>query len=71
MDSQPFDRPFGWALVRLDGADTAMLHAVDAPGADAMSTGMRVKVRWREEREGSITDIECFEPVATGGGSGA
>ena len=25
-------RPFGWALIRLDGADTTMLHAVDAPG---------------------------------------
>ena len=23
-------RPFAWALIRLDGADTAMLHAVDA-----------------------------------------
>src|SRR5918995_4175412 len=27
---QPFDRPFAWALVRMDGADTAMLHSVDA-----------------------------------------
>jgi uncharacterized OB-fold protein len=69
MADQPLDRPFGWALVRLDGADTALLHAVDAPGADAMAAGMRVKVRWRGEREGSITDIECFEPVAVGGGS--
>ena len=23
---------------------------------------MRVRVRWREERVGAITDIECFEP---------
>src|SRR5690242_11094373 len=28
---QPFDRPFAWALVQLDGADTALLHALDAP----------------------------------------
>ena len=27
---QPLDRPFAWALVKLDGADTAMVHAVDA-----------------------------------------
>ena len=39
-----------------------MLHAVDAGSPEAMSTGMRVKVRWRAEREGNITDIECFEP---------
>src|SRR4051812_45049474 len=29
LDGQPLDRPFAWALVRLDGADTALLHAVD------------------------------------------
>lgn len=63
--NQPLDHPFAWALVRLDGADTAMLHAVDAPGRDAMATGMRVKARWRDEREGHIRDIECFEPEAT------
>jgi len=61
-DGQPFDRPFAWALVRLDGADTTMLHAVDAP-EDAMAAGLRVRVRFAEERVGSLTDIECFEPV--------
>ena len=30
---QPFDRPFAWALIRLDGADTSMLHAVFADSA--------------------------------------
>lgn len=62
VEGNPLDRPFAWALVRLDGADTAMLHAVDAGSADAMSTGMRVRVRWADEREGAITDITCFEP---------
>ncbi|CAN5637504.1 hypothetical protein BH20ACT2_BH20ACT2_01720 [soil metagenome] len=66
---QPLDRPFAWALVRLDGADTAMLHAVDAGEESAMATGMRVRVRWRDEREGHICDIACFEPVADGGAS--
>jgi uncharacterized OB-fold protein len=61
---QPLDRPFAWALIKLDGADTALLHAVDAPGMDAMRTGMRVRARWRDaaEREGHINDIVCFEP---------
>ena len=62
---QPLDRPFGWALVRLDGADTSMLHAVDAGSAAAMSTGMRVRARWADERPGSIRDIVCFEPADT------
>ncbi|MEU1042525.1 Zn-ribbon domain-containing OB-fold protein [Streptomyces sp. NPDC005551] len=59
---QPLDTPFAWVLVRLDGADTALLHALDAPGPDAVHTGMRVRVRWAGERSGAITDIACFEP---------
>ena len=65
---QPLDTPFAWALVRLDGADTALLHALDAPppgSADpgAVRTGLRVRVRWAAERSGAITDIACFEPL--------
>ncbi|MBO3680570.1 Zn-ribbon domain-containing OB-fold protein [Streptomyces sp. NEAU-YJ-81] len=59
---QPLDTPFAWVLVRLDGADTALLHALDAPGPDAVRTGMRVRIRWAGERVGAITDIACFEP---------
>ncbi|HJP65667.1 MAG TPA: OB-fold domain-containing protein [Actinomycetota bacterium] len=59
---QPLDHPFAWALVKPDGADTALLHAVDAGEESNMSTGMRVTVRWRDERKGHINDIECFEP---------
>ena len=43
LRKHPLDRPFAWALVQIDGADTALLHALDAPSADAVSTGMRVK----------------------------
>ena len=58
---QPFDRPFAFALVTLDGADTPLLHAVDAAGPEALSTGMRVRARWAGERSGAITDV-VFEP---------
>ena len=60
--NQPLDQPFAWALVRLDGADSAMLHAVDAGEESRMSTGMRVRVRWRDDTQGDIHDIVCFEP---------
>ncbi|MEU5977078.1 OB-fold domain-containing protein [Streptomyces sp. NPDC047315] len=59
---QPLTTPFAWALVRLDGADTALLHALDAPGPDAVHSGMRVRIRWAATRTGAITDIACFEP---------
>ncbi|GHH28439.1 Zn-ribbon domain-containing OB-fold protein [Lentzea cavernae] len=61
LEGQPLDRPFAWALVQLDGADTSLLHAVDAGSPDQISTGARVRARWRGERVGAITDIECFE----------
>jgi uncharacterized protein len=47
-------------LVKLDGADTALLHAVDTGSMDAMKTGMRVEPRWKADRIGHITDIEAF-----------
>ncbi len=63
----PLDRPFAWALVKLDGADTAMLHAVDPGDIRDMSTGMRVTARFAAERSGTIRDIVCFEPDPRGG----
>lgn len=59
---QPLGTPFAWVLVRLDGADTALLHVVDTGDESRMRTGMRVKPRWREERVGDIHDIEAFVP---------
>lgn len=61
LAGQPLDRPFAWALVQLDGADTSMLAAVDCGSADGIRTGARVKARWAEERVGSIRDLGCFE----------
>lgn len=63
LQGNPLERPFAWALVRLDGADTALLHAVDVDSPAAMSTGMRVRVRWAEAPVGHIRDIACFEPA--------
>ena len=56
------DHPFAWALIQLDGATSALLHAVDAGRESRMRTGMRVRPRWRGEPRGEIQDIECFEP---------
>jgi len=61
-NKQPLGKPFAWALIRLDGADTGLLHAVDAGTPESMKTGMRVRPRWRAQCTGMITDIECFEP---------
>lgn len=44
------------ARIRIDGADHPMLHRLDAP----VPVGSRVKAVWREDRVGTITDIERF-----------
>ena len=58
LEGQPLDRPFAWALILLDGADTPLLHAVDA----AVKTGDRVHAHWVDEPVGAITDIAYFLP---------
>lgn len=58
----PLRYPFAFALIRLDGADTSILHAIDVTDEASLRTGMRVRARWRDETQGDIHDIVCFEP---------
>ena len=44
-------------MVRLDGADTPMLHALDVASPDDVSVGQRVRVVWAVVRSGAITDF--------------
>ena len=62
--THPLQKPFAWALIQIDGADNAMVHAVDAGKAKRMRTGLPVRLRWAQERDGTIRDIECFEPIS-------
>jgi uncharacterized OB-fold protein len=50
--------PFTMALIKLDGADTKLLHRVK--GTD-IKKGDRVKPKWAAEPTAAITDIEYFE----------
>jgi uncharacterized protein len=60
LEGQPLQKPFAWVLVRLDGADSSMVHALDVGSPADVQTGMRVRVRWAEDTVGSIRDIACF-----------
>ncbi|MGV0812453.1 OB-fold domain-containing protein [Mycolicibacterium boenickei] len=64
LEGQPLDRPFAWALIKLDGADTALLHAVDVPEG-TLKSGDRVHAHWIDEPVGAITDIAYFVPGDT------
>jgi hypothetical protein len=71
----PFQRPFAFALIQLDGADTAMVHAVAASSPDVMARGLRVRAQYRKERTSAITDVyfapegeavDTFVPAGSG-----
>lgn len=62
LDRHPLDKPFAFALIQLDGADTALTHVVDAGSEANMKTGMRVTARWSNEPVGAIGDIVAFVP---------
>jgi uncharacterized OB-fold protein len=61
----PHDRqvPVIWGLIKLDGADTAMLHYLDEIKPENVTVGMRVKAVFSEGRNGTIRDISHFKPV--------
>ena len=59
-DQSPWNSPHALAMILLDGADTPFIHAVLVDNAEEMNTGMRVSIKWKQETEGHIQDIEGF-----------
>jgi len=63
LASLPRKVPVVFGLVRLDGADTSLLHYVEADDHQKIKIGMRLKVKFCKERNGTIHDIACFVPA--------
>jgi len=61
----PVDTPFAFALIRVDGTDTDLLHVV-VDDRERIQTGARVQLMWKPaaERVGAMTDIAGFRVVA-------
>ena len=59
VDDDPIDPPVAYGLVRLDGADTVVLHRL----LDPVDVGARVRAVVRDDRSASILDLEGFEPA--------
>lgn len=62
LAGQPLSQPFAWALIQLDGADSALLHVVKVDGPEQIATGQRVHPVWKAVRTGRIDDIAYFVP---------
>ena len=60
LDGEPLPALVTYALVKLDGADTVMVHRL--LDADAPQIGMRVRAVIRERRTASIDDLAGFTP---------
>jgi uncharacterized OB-fold protein len=63
VEGEPLEEPVTVGLVRLDGADTVVVHFV--VDADDLSAGMRVEavLQPKAKRTGSILDVRGFRPV--------
>jgi uncharacterized OB-fold protein len=61
IDGEALVRPIVLALVRLDRADTVLVHRL--LDTEEPSTGMRVRVVLAPERSASILDLQGFAPA--------
>lgn len=50
-----------FGLIRLDGADTALLHLLGETNLQSLKIGMKVSAVFAEKRTGSILDIAYFK----------
>lgn len=57
--------PYGFGLVRFDGADTNIYHLIDETDPARLRIGLPLEPVFVEqaERQGTLADIRCFRPV--------
>ena len=60
---KPIKVPRTDIYVKLDGADTCLMHWLDESDEKRIAVGARVKAVFKEHRRGTIHDIECFTQV--------
>ena len=63
LASIPKKVPVIFGLIKLDGADTAMIHYIEEVEPEAVKIGMKVKAKFAAERKAGMQDIEYFAPV--------
>ena len=61
IDGEPLEEPETLGLIKLDGADTVLMHRLI--GQDPWEIATRVGVVIKSDRAGSILDIEGFRPA--------
>jgi hypothetical protein len=59
----PRKAPFVMAMIKLDGADTPMVHILEGVDMDDVQIGAKVKAVFAEKTTNTILDIDHFVPV--------
>ena len=59
----PMKAPFAYGIIKLDGADTGMVHLIGEADLNRIRKGMRLKAVFREKLEGNYLDIKYFKPI--------
>lgn len=55
--------PFAFGIIKLDGADTGLVHRLGEVDFKKIQIGMRIKAVFEESLKGDIRDIKYFKPV--------
>ena len=59
----PKEPPYAYGVIKLDGATTGIVHLIGGVDLNKIKVGMKMEPVFKEQREGSILDIEYFKPV--------
>ena len=59
----PSDRPFAIGVIKLDGADTGLVHRLGEVDFTEIRIGMRLEAVFADFPKGDIRDILYFRPV--------
>jgi uncharacterized OB-fold protein len=49
--------------IKLDKADSTIFMPLEGIKPKDVAAGLKVKVQWREETKGELSDIRCFKPA--------
>ncbi len=63
LPALPQKAPVIFGLVKLDGADTALLHMINEIDPEKVKIGMRLKAKFAKDKKGTILDIDYFVPA--------
>ncbi len=61
----PMKAPFAYAIIKLDGADTGLIHVLGEVDLGEVKEGMRVKAVFAEKRNALPLDIAYFKPIGS------